>query len=680
MRLIDRVESKLHKRALPVPMVDQWQSGVAYSRDEWSNPDYGNYLATSNDVYSCAWLRAKNLAKLPIQVFDRSGEETLQGPLVDLLARPNPHWTRQRLIAFVELCLSIWGEAAILLDKGQTGRPSTRPREMWPCKPTSLKAIPHPTDFISGYVYQPPGGAQPIPLRADEVIFIQYPNPNDVYAGLAPMAAVRLAADVASESMKANRALFSQGMMAGGFIMPPDAMSHYTPEQAKELEDLIGKRFSGQRNAHRWQVLRYFLSLKEMNVTPKDAEWIAGANLTFRQVCRGMGVPPPLVGDAEYATLANLTIYERALWEHTLSFETEYVGAELTRQLAPSFGPVSIGFDLGEVVALQEDEQIKWSREREQIDLGAMTINEWRALQGLDDVPWGDSWWAPLTKAPVTDSEQPTAVVASASFRRALTRRPDKLTEIEDRFRDSLEAVTARLKDAVLQQLRQGERSIEGSSDEPFDRARWQERTRQACAASALAAALWIAQHEAEALGLSPQQIAKLLESKSLLAAVERLTQQFAQEVTETTWTTVRDAIREGARLGETLDEISARVAHIMDVRISDARRSATTEITRASTSGQLAAFTEAKVGGKRWVTMADGAVRDSHVPLHGVEIGLTEMFSVGAGRGPGPGQTGDPAEDINCRCILQPVQQRSANGKVAGPALIALRDALEVH
>lgn len=679
MDLRQRVESRLRKRAMPVPQSDPWQTGQPYSRDEWADPNYGNYLATSNDVYSCAWLRAKNLAKLPLQVFDRTGEETVQGPLVELLARPNAHWTRQRLVAYVELCLSIWGEAAILLDKGMSGGPATRPREMWPCKPTSLKAIPHPTDYISGYVYQPPGGSQPIPLRADEVIFVQYPNPNDIYTALAPMAAVRLAADVASESMKANRALFSQGMMAGGFIMPPDAMSSYSPEQAKELEDLIGKRFSGQRNAHRWQVLRYFLSLKEMNVTPKDAEWIAGANLTFRQVCRGMGVPPPLVGDAEYATLANLTVYERALWEHTLSFEAEYVAAELTRQLSPSFGQITIGFDLGQVVALQEDEQIKWGRSKDQIDLGAITINEWRAEQGLDDVPWGDAWWAPLTKAPVSDAE-PTPVVATASFARALTRRPDKLTEIEDRFRDSLEAVTARMKDAVLQQLRQGERSIDGSADEPFDKARWTERIRLACAASALAAALWIAQHEAEALGLTPQQIAKLLESRSLLAAVERLTQQFAREVTDTTWDAVRETIREGARLGETLDDISARVAHVMDVRISDARRTATTEITRASTTGQMAAFTEAKVGGKRWVTMADGAVRDTHTAVHGREIPLADMFTVGSGRGPGPGQIGLPEEDVNCRCILQPVQQRSANGEVTGPALITLRDALEVR
>jgi uncharacterized protein with gpF-like domain len=118
-----------------------------------------------------------------------------------------------------------------------------------------------------------------------------------------------------------------------------------------------------------------------------------------------------------------------------------------------------------------------------------------------------------------------------------------------------------------------------------------------------------------------------------------------------------------------------------MDVRIEDARRTASTEVTRASSTGQLSAFTAANVGSKRWVTMADGAVRETHSPLHGTEIGLNEMFSVGGFSAAGPGLSGNPAEDVNCRCLLQPVRSRaSGNGKVAGPALRALRDALEVH
>lgn len=669
--LVDRVEQRL-SRAVPVPVVTPWQQGEAYSREEWAPAAYGEYLATSNDVYSCAWLRAKNLAKLPLLV--RKKETTVEsGPLTDLLARPNPHWSRQRLIAFIELCLAVWGEYAVLLDKGMTGGPSAAPKELWPCRPSDLKAVADKKDFIRGWEYTPPGGGTPVPLRLDEVIYDAYPNPNDLYAPLVPMAAVRLAAEVASEAMKANRKMFSQGMMAGGFIMPPDKDSQYSDEQAAELNEMMTRRFSGTGNAHRWQTLKYYLTLKEAGVSPKDAQWIEGSNLTFRQVCRGMGVPPPLVGDAEYATLANLEVYERALWEHTLSFETEFVAGGFTRQLAPVFGVDEIMFDLGAVVALQEDEDARWGRAEKQIELGAITINEWREVEGLGKVAWGDVWWAPFNKAPV-QNDSPAEPVQPRVWARAV--RPRPLVVIEDQMRDTLGAVTVRLKDAVLQQLRQGERSVLGSAEEPFDKARWQERMRQAVHSHSQAAALWVAEHEAELLGLSPEQIARLLASKTLLAAVETLAQTFAREVVQTTWDAVREAIAEGARLGEDFEQISMRVSHVMDVRIEDARRTASTEITRASSTGQLAAFNAGGVQRKRWVTMADGNVRDSHTPLHGVEIGVAEMFTVGGYQSAGPGLSGQPSEDIGCRCILQPA---AGSVKAAGSALVALRDALEV-
>jgi len=662
MRLYDRVAARLQPRTreIPVPAVAPWEEGQPYSTEETAPAKYGDYLATSNDVYSCAWLRAKTLSPLPWLVHGGGGKLLEpQAPLPSLLRRPNPHMTGLKVKAHVELCLAIWGRAVLLLERGS---PNLRvpPREMWPVKPTLIRAVPHRTDFISGYIYQPPGGGAAIPLRPDEVIDISYPNPTDLYAPLPPMAAVRLAAEVASESMKANRQLFRQGMSVGGFVMPPDKDASYTAEQAHELEKLISQRFSGSANAHRWQVLRYFLTLKDMAVTPKDAQWIEGANLTFRQVARGMGVPPPLVGDAEYATLANLTVYERALWEHTLQFEAEYISAEMTRQLVPAFQAASrIELDLSDVVALQEDETVKWRREKDQIDRGAITINEWRVEQGLDKVPWGDAWWAPLTVAPVADGERPPAPAAALTAPRSRAwQRPPELVEFEDSLYEQVRAVTVRLKDAVLQQLRQGERSVSGSADDPFDRARWRERMRQAGQGPYEQAALWVAAHEAELLGLTPDQIVLLLKDRALLAAVEALIQTFAREVVETTWQAVKEGVSVGAQAGETLDLISDRVAHIMDVRIQDARRTATTEVTRASSTGQLAAFDTAGVGQKRWVTMADGAVRDSHVTLHGLAVPLTSAFLVGGYPAAGPGLTGVPAMDVNCRCRLEPVRE----------------------
>lgn len=53
----------------------------------------------------------------------------------------------------------------------------------------------------------------------------------------------------------------------------------------------------------------------------------------------------------------------------------------------------------------------------------------------------------------------------------------------------------------------------------------------------------------------------------------------------------------------------------------------------------------------KTWITMGDDRVRDTHQALDGMTIPIDERFPNGAMI---PGDSGDPAEDINCRCILE--------------------------
>ena len=62
---------------------------------------------------------------------------------------------------------------------------------------------------------------------------------------------------------------------------------------------------------------------------------------------------------------------------------------------------------------------------------------------------------------------------------------------------------------------------------------------------------------------------------------------------------------------------------------------------------------------GKEWMSSRDPLVRESHVALDGQKIALGANFTspVTGASGPGPGNLGDPAEDIQCRCVLLPVR-----------------------
>lgn len=55
----------------------------------------------------------------------------------------------------------------------------------------------------------------------------------------------------------------------------------------------------------------------------------------------------------------------------------------------------------------------------------------------------------------------------------------------------------------------------------------------------------------------------------------------------------------------------------------------------------------------KRWVTMQDKNVRDSHVRLEGKTVPLDEMFEIDGFQALGPGLFSIPEYDVNCRCEL---------------------------
>ncbi len=407
MGLLERVERYRAQASSPVGagLVDRWDAGRGHDDSMFSPDSYGDYLVTSNEVYSAVDLRARLLAGRRLQLFKGQKPnlvEQTSGPLSDLLRHVNPFWTYNRLIRATEQCMCLWGEAYWVVEKSG---PRNAPSEIWWVKPSRMTPVPSAAGYLAGFLYEPAGGGKPIPFAADEVVWFRYPNPLDEFSALSPIAAARLAADVAAAGMKSNRDLFSRGLHLGGIVVPATGKATFGEDQARDLEKALERRWTGSDKAHRWAVLRYEAEFKGMDVTPKDAEFIQAMNLSARHVWRALGIPSPLLNDGEFATLANVLVYQTILWEHTLVPEGNFLAAEIEEQLLrlPAFrGQAdSIGFDYSDVPALQEAHTATWGRERGQLEIGAITINEWRKGYGMPDVEWGDQPWMPVNKAKI---------------------------------------------------------------------------------------------------------------------------------------------------------------------------------------------------------------------------------------------------------------------------------------
>lgn len=407
MDLLERIQARRRgehrQRAWPVGKGEIIAPDYAFghSQDEFSPEEYGDYAATSNDIYSIVALRARMMSKLQLRFYRGRGSDKTEDtthPAVAQYRKVNPFWTAARLARMDEFSMGLWGESVWALEPGRRSEPG----EIWWLKPSRVRPVTHETKYIQGYAYHSVSG-EIIKFEPDEIVWFRYPNPIDEFSPLSPLAAARLAADTSTAMMKSNEAMFKKGLQIAGLIVPPADKVTFSKEQAEDLERQLEKRLSGADKAHRWAVLRYEAQFKQLAITPKDAEFVSGLGLSFRQACRAYGIPSPLLNDMENATLANAREFERMAWDNTLISDADFRAAEIEEQYLTRFrgGPDHCAYDYTQVSALQESATDSWVREAQAMDRGAITINEWRKGKGMPPVPWGDKPYLPVNKAPV---------------------------------------------------------------------------------------------------------------------------------------------------------------------------------------------------------------------------------------------------------------------------------------
>ena len=666
--------------------------------DVFSPEIYAEYLATSNGVYACAKLRATLLSSLPLRHYRLQGDgsrvEVERGRLHELTQKVNPYWTFNRLMEMTELSLSVWGSAYWFIERGASG--TGAPRELWWARPDRVRVVPHPTDYVSHFLYEPVNGAAPIRFEREEVVWLRYSNPIDEFSGLSPLAAARIAADVSGAAMKSNRNLFSQGIQMGGLVMPTGS-TPLTEDQARQLEESLTRRFRGVDKAHRWGVMRIETKFQPMSLSPKDAEFLGAMKTSLEDIARAYGVPQDLVGGQR--TYENVQAAMKILWQHTIVPEARFIATELTEQLLPMFagadGADLCEFDLSQVDVLKEDQMLAWTIAKEKLAAGVMTINDYRGEVGEDPVAWGDAWWAPISVQPVTSGEMPMLPAAAAQPEPHVAPepgQPDEDGDIEDdqpraaaagaariayggeehrriweayvravtpgeeTARRAVEDLMRRQQQSVLDTLRRrGARAAEEAAADPFDRARWVRLFRVTMRPVLTEIADGAGADAAADIGggyswnVSDPNVRRVL---------ERRAQRFAIEVNETTWERLRLSLSEGVGAGEGVPELAARVEQIMGARIrSDARTIARTETIGSYNEGRLESWRQSgRVAGKVWIAALDERTRDTHLAAHDQEVGFGDLFLVGDGAGPAPGSIGLPEEDINCRCAMAAV------------------------
>ena len=276
------VKKRNRNRATAVD-VDRYKETSGIGQD-WAKKAYGDYYAISVPVHAAIKIRSEAISRPPLVVLQQPsprpaaaqlalGQRTEEGrmfgkngpqpvgdghPAQQLLDRVNRWYSRGELWRATEIYLNLWGSAFWALERDERGQWG-----IWPLRPDRVRILPDKQRYIRGYVYY--GLMEPVAYTSEEIIWIRYFNPLEEFAGLSPLAPLRLSADMGLDALKYNRNFFKNSAQPDVIFTTEEAMSD---EEVEDFYERWEKHYKGPGNAHRPDIASFIKDIKTLGFSP----------------------------------------------------------------------------------------------------------------------------------------------------------------------------------------------------------------------------------------------------------------------------------------------------------------------------------------------------------------------------------------------------------------------------
>lgn len=331
-----------------------------------------------------------------------------------VLNKPNQFFTRGELIESTQQHLDLTGEGWWLVARDERAR--ALPVELWPVRPDRISPVPHPTEFLTGYLYRGPDG-ESIPLQLDEVIQLRMPNPLDPYRGMGPVQTLLADLDATRYSAEWNRNFFLNSAEPGGVIEFEDKL---TDEEFAELTTRWREQHQGVAAAHRVAIIEKGKWI-DRKYSMRDMQFAELRGIAREIIREGFGFPKAMLGTVDDVNRANAEANEVVFGRWLLIPRLERIKQALNNDFLPLFGSTGKG------VEFDYDNPVPDDREADNAELTARA-NAAKALVesgyspqgvlsavGLPDIAYGGAPAPPAAlSGPTEPTPGPTARVADA--------------------------------------------------------------------------------------------------------------------------------------------------------------------------------------------------------------------------------------------------------------------------
>lgn len=364
---------------------------------------YDYLLEYRSWVFGCVNARARETAQVKIHLFKilnrKTGEveEVLEHDALSLLETVNPWQTKRDLLFNTQAYKDLSGEAYWWIARAKNGTPM----QIWMFRPDFIHPIPSADNFLVGYEYRLPG-KDPIRFEPNEIVPFKTFNPVNPHRGASIIGAAAETIDTDNEAEKYNLNFFKNGALPSIVLSTEQKL---TQDIVNRLRAQWEREYGGTEKAHRMAILEGGLSLTAFSLSQRDMDFLLGQKYNRDKIFALFQTPKTVLGMTEDVNLANAEATDLIFSKRVVKPNIESIVDVLNEFYLPLFpGSENMFFDFEDPVP--ENVEKKLLRYKELFNIGAITPNEVRSAEGLDEVEGLDNFYLPLNYLPVTSESR----------------------------------------------------------------------------------------------------------------------------------------------------------------------------------------------------------------------------------------------------------------------------------
>lgn len=603
---------------------------------------------------------AQDVAKVNWQLKRYDQKEIREHYIIDLLRDPNPmpqiSWYIINYLREVHLLVN--GEAFWLKERNERGQIAA----LWSIPPSWIQELPSSTYMY--YKILPTSGFLMSDIPVQDMIYFCEPDISNPYGrGVGQLRQVGSEIETDKFMGDYSRKFFYNDAVPSLIISAPGI----TKMEADRFKSDWKHVYGGYDKRDNVAVISNDVKFQLLSTSMKELDFIQSRKFLRDTVNQTFNIPPEIMGIVENSNRATIQaayyLYAKNVLSARLKMSKDVLNAHMLLE-----GISDMYLDYDNIVPTDEDFQLK--KATEGLVNRAITINEWRQMNGFSTIPEGDvflpdplGFSMPVVKSYGKNSiEKKSAVnekksVANENIQSkvnlAIARNILKLQKVMTKF---FKAQQVRIKEMLMEYYAKPFKSLKKFESKGFDSFveniyNWSEENKMLTAElivllrNAVKAGM-ITTKELYNLGFTEADIDLYIENN-----ISQYVANQADIINTTTSVLLLKKMTAATEEGLTGLEFVERVDESMRV-VQNARIPLISEVEAHSGYhfGAYESFRKGKIKRVQWLTSMDERVRPSHAMQNNMVKILGEVFPNGQKY---PGDMTVPDEAYYCRCVL---------------------------